>query len=95
VFDKHFPPAPFSVKDKPLPLDSTLRLCSYYRYVNRQTQHNKLNLLVLDSALLHFSAVHISHRQAGINSQKKIKTGDLSQQTGVQNCYKIFTTIIP
>jgi hypothetical protein len=39
-------------------------------YINRQTQRYSCNIFILYSALLHVSAVHISHNQVGIGSQK-------------------------
>jgi len=62
-------------------------------YINRQTQHNRPNILVLYSALLHVSAVHISHHQAGISSHKNKQ---LAVSPNKQRCKLVTpTNIIP
>ena len=40
-------------------------------YISRQTQHYRPKVLVLHSALPHVLAVHISHQQAGISTNKQ------------------------
>jgi len=42
-------------------------------HINRQTQPYRSSILVLWSALLHVSAVYISHHQVGISPRKEQK----------------------